>query len=388
MPYLLVASKRLPLRTGRNVLGGADADAPTGSRAPLAVIEIQEDGSASIYATRMDADLRVDGGAVDVAPVPLAHGSKVEVGGRKLLYADERYASGTSHLPGVSVDTAAVSDDAMPAAPSDRGGTLVSDDGTRYAVPETGLDIGRDPNCDIVIASVEVSRWHAQIVPGLMGYQLRDSSTNGVFVNGARVHGERWLSIGDVVRVGSLQFRFEGEAASYEPNRAEFDTGEMPVVVPNETPAPPAPRETHDTVRIARSALPTGPQAPLLATLEIINEGVLKGKRFRITRPLLHVGRGSHNEIALPEPSVSSTHATLQRRGAQWFVVDADSTNGTYVDGERLTGERAIPAVCELRFGGIKAVFRAVAGGVADDPSTKVVAGLTDDALAPRRKSP
>jgi pSer/pThr/pTyr-binding forkhead associated (FHA) protein len=388
VPFLIVAAKRLPLRPGKNVLGGDDAQAPTGQAKRFAVIEVGDGGAAWISATRQDVEIHVNGVAVGGERMQLAHGAKIEIAGRKLVFGDERYVAGTNKAAGVTdADLASVEDAAPPNPSSDTGGALAGPNGERYPVPATGLDIGRDPNCDVVIASNDVSRWHAQIVPGLLGYQVKDSSTNGVYVNGQRVLGERWLSVGDTIRVGNVQFRFEADAASYEPSVSTIDTADLPRLAPAparervETPPP------TETVRLPRRAESAVPEAPLLATLELLSNGALKGKRFRVTRPLVHIGRGAHNEVALADKSVSSTHATLQRRGSDWYVVDATSRNGTYVDGERVSEERKIPGACELRFGGVKALFRALAaGGQAEDPSTKAVVGIMDERIDKKRR--
>jgi pSer/pThr/pTyr-binding forkhead associated (FHA) protein len=389
MPFLIVASKRLPLRSGRNVLGGDEAQAPTGYAKSFAVIEVGDGGTAWISATRKDVAVTVNGAPLRTQRLPLEHGAKIEIAGRKLVFADERYVVGTDHVAGVTDADVALAEEIAPPNPSsDTGGALVSTDGQRYPIPPAGLDIGRDPNCDVVIASNDVSRWHAQVAPGLLGYQLKDSSTNGVYVNGQRVHGERWLSVGDTIRVGTAQFRFEADAAKYEPNVSAIETGDLPPLAQASSPpraATPAPNET---VRLSRRAEPAVPEAPLLATLELLNNGAHKGKRFRVTRPLLHVGRGSHNDVVLSDKSVSSTHAKLQRRANDWYVVDAESRNGTYVDGDRVSGERKLPAACEVRFGCVKALFRALAAGQQEeDPSTRAVVGIMDAQIdkKPRR---
>ncbi|MGQ0714891.1 MAG: FHA domain-containing protein [Gemmatimonadaceae bacterium] len=389
MPFLIVAAKRLPLRPGKNVLGGDDAQAPTGQSKRFAVIEVDASGDVWISAERRDIEVRVNGAELGER-VQLAHGAKIEIAGRKLVFGDECYVAGTSKTAGVTEAELVSAEEVAPPNPSaDTGGALIAPNGERYAVPTTGLDIGRDPNCDVVIASNDVSRWHAQIAPGLLGYQLRDSSTNGVYVNGQRVLGERWLSVGDTILVGNAQFRFEADAASYEPNVSVIETADLPRLAPTpprervETPPP------TETVRLPRRAESAVAEPPLLATLELVGNGVLKGKRFRLTRPLVHVGRSTNNDVVLADKSVSSTHATLQRRGSDWYVVDADSRNGTYVDGERRTKEQKIPAACELRFGGVKALFRALpAGGPAEDPSTRAVVGIMDTQIErkPRRK--
>jgi pSer/pThr/pTyr-binding forkhead associated (FHA) protein len=358
--FLIAASKRLPLGTGRNVLGGHDSQAPTGHASSFAVIEVGNDGMAWISTTRTDVAVSVNGVPLGAERMPLAHGARIEIGGRKLVFADERAVAVT------------------PIPASDTGATLVSADGARYPIPATGIDIGRDPNCDVVIASDDVSRWHASIGVGSGGYQLKDSSTNGVYVNGQRVLGERWLSAGDTIRVGAAQFRFDAGAAMSQPGVTTIDTDQLaplahaPSRQRAETPLP------NETVRLSRRGEPTMPEPPLLATLELVSDG-LKGKRFRLTRPLVHVGRSTNNDVMLADKSVSSAHAKLQRRGNDWYVVDGESKNGTYVDGVRVSGDRKLPEACEMRFGGVKALFRALAAGHQKaDPSAPGVVGIMD----------
>ena len=369
MLFLITASKRLPLRTGRNVLGGHDSQAPTGHASSFAVIEVSADGKAWISATGNDVVVSVNGAALGTERMSLAHGARIQIAGRKLVFADERAVAAT------------------PLPASTTGAVLVSSDGKRYPVPATGLEIGRDPNCDVVIASDDVSRWHAQIATGPGGYQLKDSSTNGVYVNGQRVLGERWLGTGDSIRIGAAQFRFDAGAVPSQPNVATLDTDQMAQLAqaPARSPAPtPLPNET---VRLSRRGEPAMPEPPLLATLELVPNGDLKTKRFRITRPLVHVGRSTKSDVVIGHKSVSSQHATLQRRGNDWFVVDGESKNGTYVDGNRVSGEGKLKAECEIRFGGVRTMFRALTAGHGPvDPSTPGVVGIMDTEIDKKRK--
>lgn len=166
--------------------------------------------------------------------------------------------------------------------------------------------------------------------------------------------------MGDVIRVGEEDLRFEADPAPSEPMMPTRPAELRPIAVPE----PAAPSSHHG--------------GRLLATLEIVNGGVLKGTRFRIERPAVHIGRGEHNEVRLSDKSVSGAHATLTRRGKGWFVLDLGSRNGTYVDGERITGECPLPGVSELRFGDIKMVFRPIAGVADDDESTRAVVAVPD----------
>jgi predicted component of type VI protein secretion system len=89
-----------------------------------------------------------------------------------------------------------------------------------------------------------------------------------------------------------------------------------------------------------------------------VNEGVLKGRTFEIHAPLAHVGRGAHNDVMIPDSSVSEMHAKLQRRDTGWVIVDMDSTNGTYVGGRRIVGEQTLTGSRDVRFGNVKCNFR------------------------------
>jgi pSer/pThr/pTyr-binding forkhead associated (FHA) protein len=185
--------------------------------------------------------------------------------------------------------------------------------------------------------------------------------------------------MGDVVRIGDDEFRFHADEATFEPDADLLAGSGARAVMPE-----PAAGGTLQVAEAESPAIPStverskGSEPPLLATLEILNQGVHKGARFRIHRAITHVGRRGENDVRLDDDSVSGSHAVLVRRGDGWTVTDLESTNGTYVDGERIQGERALAAACELRFGGMKALFRAIAASSTDSSSTRVIVGAQD----------
>jgi pSer/pThr/pTyr-binding forkhead associated (FHA) protein len=70
--------------------------------------------------------------------------------------------------------------------------------------------LGRDPSCAMPLPGDDVSRRHARVAPDEEGHVVVDlGSTNGTFVNGARVTTERLLQAGDVVRLGQTELRVE-----------------------------------------------------------------------------------------------------------------------------------------------------------------------------------
>lgn len=66
------------------------------------------------------------------------------------------------------------------------------------------------------------------------------------------------------------------------------------------------------------------------------------GKRFVLERDLLTLGRGQENVVVLDNDSVSRRHCRIEKRASSsvgagaWYVVDLDSTNGTYVNDEQV----------------------------------------------------
>lgn len=59
------------------------------------------------------------------------------------------------------------------------------------------------------------------------------------------------------------------------------------------------------------------------------------GRRYTLESDVTLIGRGRDNDIMLPSDCVSRQHARIERRGSELYVVDLDSTNGTFVNNER-----------------------------------------------------
>ena len=90
------------------------------------------------------------------------------------------------------------------------GAAVITGDGRRVPVTETGLTIGRLPECDVAVSDRNVSRRHAQIRSVDGRYAVADlGSTNGTRVNGAIISGPRELRPGDEITLGNTVLRFE-----------------------------------------------------------------------------------------------------------------------------------------------------------------------------------
>jgi len=73
---------------------------------------------------------------------------------------------------------------------------------------------------------------------------------------------------------------------------------------------------------------------PVAGHLIVVDSGpssILPGTRFDLA-PQTTIGRGPTSTILLPDNFVSSEHTRLWNRNGIWYVQDAGSTNGTYVN--------------------------------------------------------
>ncbi len=66
-------------------------------------------------------------------------------------------------------------------------------------------------------------------------------------------------------------------------------------------------------------------------------------KNFPLNKPQLTIGRNSGNDIVIPEKTVSGNHATLINENGNWFLLDNNSTNGTFVNGTKINKQRIAP---------------------------------------------
>jgi pSer/pThr/pTyr-binding forkhead associated (FHA) protein len=81
--------------------------------------------------------------------------------------------------------------------------------GMKIKLPPTQFLIGRDPRCHLRPASTDVSRHHCAIACRGPVVQLCDlKSENGTFLNEKPISGTVRVQDGDVLKVGSLVFKF------------------------------------------------------------------------------------------------------------------------------------------------------------------------------------
>ena len=184
MPYLQFRDQRVTLTPADQAVGAFDGAAlrlPGDDPTARAVVRIAADGTGTIARGAPNAVVLVNGVQLGAEPSPLLHGDKVELGGQQLHYGDDAKGGSTQFISAATLAEKVRSAASAPKKPtSATGGRLVSlVDGREYTVHDAGVTFGREIGNDIVVASSEVSRRHAQIAPDESGYVLTDLSTNG-----------------------------------------------------------------------------------------------------------------------------------------------------------------------------------------------------------------
>src|SRR5712691_10140630 len=212
----------------------------------------------------------INGVRLGSEPTPLLHGDKVEVGDHELTFVDEPRSGSTQYVQALpqamGQGKGGAGGAAKPGVTGNTGGRIVSlTDGREYVITSTSLVFGREAGCDVVVAGKDVSRRHTEIVQTPRGYLLVDSSTNGTFVNEARVEGQRILERADVIRIGDEQFRFYADvvAAPAGPPPPPGPAASAPQAAPPPQAASGAGERLKDTIH-GLDAAPPPPPRPVL----------------------------------------------------------------------------------------------------------------------------
>lgn len=74
----------------------------------------------------------------------------------------------------------------------------------------------------------------------------------------------------------------------------------------------------------------------------VVRRGPQPEKTFALTQELMVIGREALGDITINDPEVSRQHARLRRQGENYTIEDLGSTNGTFVNGARITGTHVL----------------------------------------------
>lgn len=252
-------------------------------------------------------------------------------------------------------------------------------EGKEILIEKVETRIGRAELSDVpLFGDPQIARTHAVLVAQPDGrYILRDTgeSTLGVFLNGERIPGERPVRSGDQIQVGGRTLVFYERQTRTRTAPAPKDIAPTPRPTPAMTGGAglpslselPAPGEqgysgmgasSGFAVSSAYGGSPAGRGSELATSSArlIATSGPHTGAAFTL-HPGATLGRDPGADVALPADSKASRiHARIVSDGTGYAIEDAGSTNGTFVNGQRITrqplvtGDAVLIGTTSLRF--------------------------------------
>lgn len=83
----------------------------------------------------------------------------------------------------------------------------------------------------------------------------------------------------------------------------------------------------------------------------VITGGPRTGVEYELTAEPLTIGRSSESGLVIRDDYTSTHHARLMLWNNEWMLQDLDSTNGTFLDGERVTAPAQVPLDTPIKVG-------------------------------------
>ena len=83
----------------------------------------------------------------------------------------------------------------------------------------------------------------------------------------------------------------------------------------------------------------------------VVTAGALKGTSVDLTQQQITLGRANDATLVLNDDYASSRHARIFPQDGQWIVEDLGSTNGTYLDRQKVTRPMPVPLGVPIRIG-------------------------------------
>jgi pSer/pThr/pTyr-binding forkhead associated (FHA) protein len=112
----------------------------------------------------------------------------------------------------------------------------------------------------------------------------------------------------------------------------------LPAEASTGAPAPAAAPAPTPAAKPASARPSTGPATVATAKRLVITSGPKAGLELPLGADSLTIGRSSESALVIRDDYTSSHHARLMLRGDSWAIQDLDSTNGTFVAGQRVSG--------------------------------------------------
>lgn len=135
--------------------------------------------------------------------------------------------------------------------------------------------------------------------------------------------------------VYALRSDLFGQKVRRMPAPAAGQQSAAPAAAPRQAPAP----------------RPAAPEGPVFATRLVITSGAKEGLEIDLPDEQLTIGRSSESGLVIRDDYTSTHHARLLKWPDGWVIQDLDSTNGTFLDGNRVIMPTLVPLNTPVRIG-------------------------------------
>ncbi len=188
----------------------------------------------------------------------------------------------------------------------------------RFQIRKETVSIGRNPDNDICLPDMNISRLHMTITNKDSKYFINDKSTNGTFVNSKRIYSHE-LNDGDKIKIGSWMIKFSH-------NKEEIEEVSTKII-------------DSDPTRII-SYKPDDNE--LVVERALLRLEGSKNKIYPVTKSIISIGKSKSNDIVITDEFASNFHAKIENRGGEFFIKDMGSTNGIILNGQKVL-ETSLP---------------------------------------------
>jgi len=239
--------------------------------------------------------------------------------------------------------------------------------GEKIDLSNLPIVIGSDNSATVKIDAEGVSKKHMSISRSDEGYQIEDlASTNGTFVNKERIQKSSQIKDGDLVTLGSglsllvviPDIQKNEVTVMVRPSKVkEPETSEATVMVRPSKAKEPETSEATVMVRPSKAKEPETSEATVMvrpskakeskkddatvlrkspASISIppqllINEPGQEPKIHSLTASQISIGRQEDNDIVLTNRFVSRSHARLEKRGQDYYLIPSPTTSNTLI---------------------------------------------------------
>ncbi len=198
---------------------------------------------------------------------------------------------------------------------------------------------GRE-KADIIVSDTEVSATHCQIQNIDDHYHIFDmNSSNGTYLNGERIVKAK-LSEGDVIEIGKTSFRFALED--------EKNVRHIPTLFTSSQQNP-KDRSTSIVDTLIEDELNATKDVQLIIHVEY---GDGENEVIELLQRVAFIGRASSFGHFDQDTEISRKHLMIKLNDTgEVFVEDQGSTNGSYINGEKISGMHLVKPTDQIKVG-------------------------------------